>query len=147
MKDLKGFIKTTIREYLNEQTKNSINYISGGDFMEKYCDRDNKLLWKGYFEYENEDDEEEYGVSDINQYGNGSYFCTTFNCETHYSDNIGYIGSDEFLLSPNSKICVNNYDYFLDNEVEIRKLCDGFYDSEYDTFGLIIWNRNVIKNK
>jgi len=53
MKDLRRFIKTTIREFY-EQMNNSIKYISGSDFMEKYCDRDNKLLWKGYFDYENE---------------------------------------------------------------------------------------------
>lgn len=143
MKNLKQFIKTTIRKFLNEN-KISINYISGVEFKQQYCDRYNKFLWKGYFDYENKEDEEKYGVSDINQYGYGSYFCTTFNCESHYSDNIGYIGYDEFLLSPNSKICVGDYKYFLDNEEKIRKTCDGFYDPEYDTFGLIVWNRNAI---
>ena len=142
MKDLRQFIKTTIREFLNENYQN-VNYISGEEFIKKYNDT-NGFLWKGYFEYENEEDSEYYSVGDIKQYGDGSYFCTTFNCKSHYSDNVGFIGSDEFILSNDSKICVNSYDYFLENEEYIRRNCDGFYDPEYDTFGLVLWNKKYM---
>lgn len=121
----------------------NVDYISGKEFLQRYNDIKG-VLWKGYFDYKNEEDREYYSVSDINQYGKGSYFCTTFNCKSHYSDNVGYKGYDEFILSDDAKICVNNYDFFLENEEEIRRNCDGFYDPEYDTFGLIIWNRDLV---
>jgi len=173
MKDFRrGFIATTLEEYLCENIEflldkeddeynhisndygigdidkvhsdSRIRYFDGPQFLEKYCHRRGKTLWKGSFFYQNRDDFNWEGVSDIHQYGEGSYFCITSNCQDHYGNNIGYRGSDEFGLSPLSKIAVGDWEYFLDHEDEIREACDGFFDPGYDTFGLVVWNREMV---
>ena len=100
---------------------------------------------KARFKYDSDEDEQEYGVSDIQQYGPGQYFCITLNCIEHYRDNIGYKGESYFTIPNDAVIAVSNDDEIIDKDKAIRKKADGFYCPKYDTYGLVIWNTDKIK--
>jgi len=124
-----------------------VKFINWSDFKktEMY-----DCLTKAHFYYDSEEDKEEWGVSDINQYGieGGSYFCTTDNCITHYRDNPGYDGEYDFELDDMTIIALSNDEYIMQDEKVkemILQKADGFYCPEYDTYGLVVWNRNKIK--
>ena len=106
-------------------------------------------LKKAYFSFDSKEDEMEWGVSDINQYDvdRGSYFCTTDNCITHYRDNPGYSGEDDFQLDDMTIIALSDDYAMYDEGVRdfILQRADGFYCPEFDTYGLVIWNKNLIK--
>jgi len=126
--------------------KNQMTYVTGREFKASvHLELDKDLLWKGYFEYEDKEEEEEYGVSDVKQYGKGSYFCTTENCKMHYSDNPGFVDSDDFVLSDDAVIAVGPEDLFYKQEEAVRAKADGFYDPERDTYGLVVWTKKLVK--
>ena len=137
-----------IKSYKLFESVDSVQYITWSEFKKNPQFYDE--LTKAYFRYSSSEDEKEYGVSDINQFDipGGLYFCTTDNCTSHYQDNPGYQGEDIFDLEDETVVAISTDDYIIyDEEVksEIMKMADGFYLPEYDTYGLVIWNKEKIK--
>lgn len=137
-----------LQTYKLFESIDSVKYITWSEFKETPGLYDQ--LTKAYFSYSSTEDEEEYGVSDINQFDidGGVYFCTTDNCTSHYQDNPGYQGEDIFELDDDTIIAISTDDYIIyddDYKTEIMKRADGFYLPEYDTYGLVIWNKEKIK--
>jgi hypothetical protein len=89
-----------------------------------------------------------FGVSDINQFGvDGTYFCTTDNCLSHYMENPGYNGEEYFDLKDDAIIAISEDEFLLDfkkERKEIMSKADGFYCPPYDTYGIIIWGKNKL---
>lgn len=137
-----------IKSYRLFESINNIKYITWSDFK-----RNTELydkLTKAYFSYDSIEDEQEYGVSDINQFDipDGKYFCTTDNCIWHYRDNPGYKGEDIFELDDDTIIAITDDESLIYDDLvklEIMKSADGFYLPEFDTYGLVIWNKEKIK--
>jgi hypothetical protein len=50
-------------------------------------------------------------------------------------------------LPPNLRIAVGSDDAFYDNENEIRSQAEGFYDPDFDTYGLVLFQRLGVNNK
>ena len=154
MKDLKQFIKITIREFLNESKKtdeSEVKYLTWNEFKKDESLYDG-FVTKAYFKFKSKKDEKRWGVSDINQFGvvGGSYFCTTDNCIEHYRENPGYFDEDDFTINDNAIIAISEDEFIMDDEKmkkEIMSKADGFYCSPYDTYGLVIWNKEKIKKK
>jgi hypothetical protein len=127
----------------------NITYINWSEFKSDDNLYDG-FLKKAYFKYDSKEDEDEFGVSDINQFGvkDGSYFCTTDNCIEHYRDNPGYFGEFDFIISDDAIIAISDDAYVMQNvefKNEIVSKSDGFYCSSCDTYGLVMWNKNKIK--
>lgn len=109
--------------------------ISSEDFNKKYVD---DSLKKAYFGTEYEEDI----VTDIDHYGEGQYWCASFNCIEHYRENANYIDEKEMSLPPGLKIAIGDENDYYNYEKEIRSKADGFYNPEMDTFGLVLFNKN-----
>jgi uncharacterized protein (DUF2237 family) len=132
----------------NKKSNQTVQYIVWSEFKKRPELYDK--LTKAHFSYDSIEDEEEYGVSDINQFDveGGKYFCTTDNCTSHYRDNPGYCGEDDYELEDDTIIAVSSDDSLIYDDAyktEIMKKADGFYLPEYDTYGLVIWNKEKIK--
>jgi len=136
IQSMMGFInegKNNIQYMTWEQLKNETEFV-------------NYPIVKAYFEYSSLEDEEYYGVTDIQQYGDGSYFCVTENCIEHYRENVGYIDEDYFEIPNETTIAVSmDDDVIYENYEEIKKNASGFYCPTYDTYGMVIWDKKIIK--
>jgi len=123
------------------------SYITWKDFK-KNSDYFDGELSKVFFKYKNKKEEKQFGVSDINQFGvDGTYFCTTDNCLSHYMENPGYNGEEYFDLKDDAIIAISEDEFLLDNKKvrkEIMSKADGFYCPPYDTYGIIIWGKNKL---
>ena len=139
------------KQFLNEGKENEVIFLTWMEFKKDSSLYDG-FVTKAYFSYSSPEDEEEYGVSDINQFEveGGSYFCTTDNCIEHYRENPGYFDEDDFVIDDDAIIAISEDEFIMDNEKmkkEIMSKADGFYCSPYDTYGLVIWNKEKIKKK
>lgn len=123
-----------LTDILTEINSRTYKIISSDDFNEIYVD---ESLKKAYFGNEFEQDI----VTDIDHYGNGEYWCASFNCIEHYRQNPNYEYEREINLPPGLKIAIGSEDDFYEYEKEIRSKADGFYNPEMDTFGLILFNK------
>ena len=138
-------LKESIRRILREETKKSkVTYFNWSSLKNRPEYYDYPMV-KAHFRYDSSEDEEEYGVSDIQQYGPGQYFCITLNCIEHYRDNIGYKGESYFTIPNDAVIAVSNDDEIIYKDKSIREKADGFYCPTYDTYGLVVWNTDKIK--
>jgi len=123
------------RGYLKEEK--SYQILDGEDFQKQYITSEGENLSKAAFG----DEDEEAIVSDISHYGDGDYWCVTDNCEEHYSENPNYLGVSYEKIPTHLKIAVGSQDAYYDNQKEIRAQADGFYDPEFDTYGLVLFQR------
>ncbi|NDF17307.1 MAG: hypothetical protein EB079_05010, partial [Verrucomicrobia bacterium] len=59
----------------------------------------------------------------------------------------GYSGEDDFQLDDMTIIALSDDYAMYDEGVRdfILQRADGFYCPEFDTYGLVIWNKNLIK--
>ena len=138
-------LQESIRRILREETKKSkVTYFNWSSLKNRPEYYDYPMA-KAHFKYDSSEDEEEYGVSDIQQYGPGQYFCITLNCIEHYRDNIGYKGESYFTIPNDAVIAVSNDDEIIYKDKSIREKADGFYCPTYDTYGLVVWNTDKIK--
>ena len=129
---------------LNESKKSKVTYFNWSSLKNRPEYYDYPMV-KAKFKYDSLEDEQEYGVSDIQQYGHGQYFCITLNCIEHYRNNIGYKGESYFTIPNDVVIAVSNDDEIINKDKSIKEKADGFYCPTYDTYGLVVWNTDKIK--
>jgi len=129
---------------LNESKKSKVTYFNWSSLKNRPEYYDYPMV-KAKFKYDSLEDEQEYGVSDIQQYGHGQYFCITLNCIEHYRNNIGYKGESYFMIPNDVVIAVSNDDEIINKDKSIKEKADGFYCPTYDTYGLVVWNTDKIK--
>ena len=82
-------------------------------------------------------------IDDIEQYGPGEYWCVTANCLEHYCENSYFLRVEETQMPPKLTIAVGEEYYFDEYAVELVHSYDGFYDPEYDTYGLVLFDKRV----
>jgi len=116
------------------EDKPSYNIISSEQFNKIYVE---DRLKKAYFGNKYKKNI----VTDIEQYGKGDYWCVSENCIEHYRENPNYIDEDETILPTGLKIAVGNQDTFDKYEKEIKLKADGFYDPQFDTYGLVLFKK------
>jgi len=116
------------------EDKLSYNIISSEQFNKIYVE---DRLKKAYFGNKYKKNI----VTDIEQYGKGDYWCVSENCIEHYRENPNYIDEDETILPTGLKIAVGNQDTFDKYEKEIKLKADGFYDPQFDTYGLVLFKK------
>ncbi len=146
----KGFSQRAHCQGRRKQSKmNDVEYLTWKEFKNDSNLYDGSVT-KAYFQFKDKRDEKKWGVSDINQFqvNGGSYFCTTDNCIEHYRGNPGYVDEEDFVIADSAVIAVSEDEFIMDDAImkkEIMSKADGFYCSPYDTYGLVIWNKNIIK--
>lgn len=136
------------KQFLNEGKRNKVIFLTFMEFKNDSSLYDG-FVTKAYFKFKNKKDEKRWGVSDINQFGveEGSYFCTTDNCIEHYRENPGYFYEDDYIIDDNAIIAISDDEFIMDDKKmkkEIMSKADGFYCFPYDTYGLVIWNKEKI---
>ena len=139
------------KQFMNEGKENEVIFLTWMEFKSDSSLYDG-FVTKASFKFKNKRDKEIRDVSDINQFAieGGSYFCTTYNCIEHYRENPGYSHKDDFIINDDAIIAISENQFIMNNEEmkeEIMSKADGFYCSPYDTYGLVIWNKEKIKKK
>ena len=108
--------------------------VTSDEFKNQYCE-DDRILTKATFTEEFPDDK----VTDIDEYGEGEYWCVTNSCIDHYRDNPNYYNEIKIDFPPNLKIAIGSSEDYNEYDELVRKKANGFYDPDMDSYGLILF--------